>query len=344
MNATSDSDQQRDSAALANGDASEANMLKPRRISTFADAFFKYFTGASALLLIFVVCAIVALLVYYSIGCFKAFGFKFPFTLAWNPMKEQYGAAGSIIGTLMSTGIAMLLAVPFSLVIALFLVELAHPVVSKILGTAIELLAAVPSIIFGMWGLFVFAPFLAKHVCPVLEKYLQPIFDPIGLKLFAAPYYGGLNILTAGIILAIMILPFITAVVRDVLTMVPPVVKESAHGMGATPWEVTHKVTFKYGLSGIIGGTLLGLGRAIGETMAVAYVIGNSLPNRLSFNLFSASNSIPSTLANQFNEAEGLQLSALIAMGLILFLITFCVQIIFHFWMKSVRKKAGRGL
>ena len=266
----------------------------------------------------------------------EKFGASFIWSREWNPVMGDFGALSSIYGTLVSTIIAMVIAMPMSIVIALFLVELAPPFISKPIGAAIELLAAIPSIIYGMWGLFVFAPFMADHVQPLLGKYLG------WLPLFKGPPMG-IGMLTAGIILALMILPFISAVTRDVFQMVPAVVKESAYGMGATTWEVTWKVTIRYGLSGVLGAGFLGLGRALGETMAVTFVIGNN--HEISSSLFSAGNSIASTLANEFAEAsEPIYLSALMELGLVLFLVTFAVQIMAQLWMWRVRKAAGTGL
>jgi phosphate transport system permease protein len=255
---------------------------------------------------------------------------------SWNPVNGVYGALPSILGTLLSTAIAMVLAIPLSLVIALFLVELAPPFISKPVGQAIELLAAVPSIIYGMWGLFVFAPFMADHIQPFIGKHLgfMPLFQ-------GAPM--GIGVMTAGVILALMVLPFITAVMRDVFTMVPSVVKEAAYGMGSTTLEVSSKVTVKYGFSGLVGAVFLGLGRAVGETMAVTFVIGNS--HRLSSSLFAPGTTIASTLANEFNEADDpYWLGALIELGLVLFLMTVGIQILAQLWIARARRKAGGGL
>jgi phosphate transport system permease protein len=263
----------------------------------------------------------------------EKFGFGFLFSQAWNPVKENFGAASSIYGTLVSTAISMIIAVPLSLVIALFLVELAPPRISRVVGGAIELLAAIPSIIFGMWGLFVFAPFMADYVQPFLAKIGG------GLPLFAGPSMG-IGMLTAGIILALMILPFITSVTRDIFMMVPAVVKESAYGMGSTTWEVSRKVTVPYGIQGILGACFLGLGRAIGETMAVTFVIGNR--HEISASLFSAANSIASTLANEFTEAsEDIYLSSLVELGLVLFAVTFLLQLAAQLWLKRTKRKMG---
>jgi phosphate transport system permease protein len=221
-------------------------------------------------------------------------------------------------------------------VIALFLVELAHPVLSKVVGNAIELLAAIPSIIYGMWGLFVFAPFMAEHVQPLLGRTFGY------LPLFQGPPMG-IGLLSAGLILALMILPFISAVMRDVFILVPQVVKEAGYGMGSTTWEVTRKVTIRYGMSGMVGACFLGLGRAIGETMAVTFVIGND--KRIAASLFAAGNSIASTLANEFTEADDpVYVSSLVALGLVLLTITFIIQAITQVWLWRLKKKSGLGL
>jgi len=266
----------------------------------------------------------------------QKFGLTFLVSDAWNPVTEKFGALSSVYGTIVSTLIAIVIAVPLSLMTALFLVELAPPFIAKPVGAAIELLAAVPSIIFGMWGLFVFAPFMADHVQPLLKN----VFG--FLPLFSGPPMG-IGFLTAGIILALMILPFITSVMRDVFTMVPPIVKEAAYGMGSTTWEVTGKVTVKYGFSGLLGAVFMGLGRAVGETMAVTFVIGNN--HNISASLFAAGNSIASTLANEFTEAsKPMYLSSLVALGLVLFVLTLVIQIGAQFWIAKVAKRAGGGL
>jgi phosphate transport system permease protein len=207
-------------------------------------------------------------------------------------------------------------------------------------GAAVELLAAIPSIIYGMWGLFVFAPFMADHVQPLLKRGLGHL-PGVG-RLFSGPPMG-IGMLTAGLILALMVLPFIAAVMRDVFSLVPPVVKEAAYGMGSTTWEVTRKVTVRYGLRGLVGACFLGLGRAIGETMAVTFVIGND--HRIATSLFASGNTIASTLANEFTEAsDPAYLSALVELGLVLFVITFLLQVAGHLWLKRLQKSAGRGL
>ncbi len=301
-----------------------------------ADVAFRWLTAACALLVILIMAGMVVELFYNSRLSLKEFGFGFLWSTDWNPVLQKFGAASSIYGTLVSTILAMVIAMPLGVLTALFLVELAPPGISKVVGAGVELLAAVPSIIFGMWGLFVFAPFMADHVQPFLQQWLGflPLFR-------GAPL--GIGMLPAGIILALMILPFITAVSRDVFAMVPSVVKESGYGMGSTTWEVTRKVTLRHGIRGIIGAGFLGLGRAIGETMAITFVIGNS--HQLSASLFEPGNSIASTLANEFTEAsEPMYLSALIELGLVLFFMTVIAQMIAHFWLNRVRRQMGDGL
>jgi len=260
----------------------------------------------------------------------KEFGFTYLYNRNWNPVTEDYGALSSIYGTLMSTVIALVIAIPMSLLVALFLVELAPPYISKPVGYAIELLAAIPSIIFGMWGLFVFAPFMADKIQVFLGNYLG------FLPLFQGPPMG-IGMLTAGIILALMILPFISSVMRDVFQMVPAVVKEAGSGMGATTWEVTSQIIVPFGVRGLVGATFLGLGRALGETMAVTFVIGND--HTISSSLFAPANSIASTLANEFAEAaEPLYMHALVELGLILFIITLLIQIAAQIWLKRISR------
>ncbi len=300
------------------------------------DHLFRWVTIGSALVVPLLIIGLFYSLTDLSWLSIKHFGLKFIFSSAWNPVKQDFGALSSIYGTLVSTAIAMILAVPLSLAISLFLVELVPPAVGRVVGGAIELLAAIPSIIFGMWGLFVFAPYMADHV--------QPLLGRIGgnLPFFKGPPMG-IGMLTAGLILALMILPFITSVTSDVFRMVPVQLKESAYGMGSTTFEVARKVTVRYGIDGIVGAAFLGLGRALGETMAVTFVIGNS--HKISASLFTGANSIASTLANEFTEAsEPLYLSALVELGLILLVITIGVQVLSQLWLKRMRRRSGRGL
>lgn len=299
------------------------------------DPAFRGLTVFCGFLLLLAVAGIFLELVRGSRLSLEKFGAEFLVSQAWNPVTENFGALSSVYGTLVSTVVAMVVAIPLSLIIALFLVELAPPRVSRFVGGAIELLAAIPSIIYGMWGLFVFAPFMAEHVQPFLDRVSG------GFLLFTGPPMG-IGMLTAGLILALMILPFITSVTRDVFLMVPAVVKESAYGMGSTTWEVTRKVTVPYGIQGIVGACFLGLGRAIGETMAVTFVIGNR--HDISLSLFAAANTIASTLANEFTEAsEDLYLSSLVELGLVLFLLTFIIQLAAQLWLKRTRRKMGAG-
>jgi len=303
------------------------------RSHSVADSIFKGLAFISAAIIFLIMVGIFIQLIHSSRLSIHKFGLGFLISEHWNPVTQEFGAASSIYGTLVSTAIALILALPLSLAISLFLVDLAPPSVSKYVGYAIELLAAIPSIIYGMWGLFIFAPFMSDHVQPILQQYLG--FIP----LFKGPPMG-IGMLTSGIILALMILPFTTAMMRDVLKMVPSIVTEAAYGMGSTTWEVTKKVTVPYVITGLVGGAFLGLGRAIGETMAVTFVIGNN--HNISASLFEAGNSIASTLANEFTEAsEPMYLSALIELGLVLFVITFLIQVGAHFWLKRLSKSSG---
>ena len=300
------------------------------------DHYFRWITAGCAAIILLIMAGIFFELLSNSWPILKKSGLGFFYNNQWNPVTKEFGAASSIYGTLVSTCIAMIIAVPLAIVIALFLVELAPPKLSYSVGMCIELLAAVPSIIYGMWGLFVFAPYMAETLQPFLAKHFSflPFFkgDPIGI-----------GMLPAGIILALMILPFITAVTRDVLMMVPAVLKESAYGIGSTTWETMWHVSIPYGIHGIIGAMFLGLGRAIGETMAITFVIGNN--HSISLSMFDAGNTISSTLANEFGEAsDPIYLSSLIGLALILFLITFVIQIAAHVWLKQLsRNLEGRG-
>jgi phosphate transport system permease protein len=239
----------------------------------------------------------------------------------WNPVTERFGALAPIYGTLVTSFLALLLAIPVSFGIAIFLTEMAPVWLKRPIGVAIELLAAVPSIIYGIWGLFVLAPVLQRHVQPWLIEWLGPL--PLIGRLFQGPPYG-IGILTASFVLAIMVIPFISAVMRDVFETVPDVLKESGYGLGATTWEVIWQVVVPYARTGIIGGVMLGLGRALGETMAVTFVIGNA--HRIGSSLLAPGTTISAAIANEFAEAVGdLYTSSLIALGALLFLITFTV-------------------
>jgi phosphate transport system permease protein len=289
--------------------------------STLQDRLFHHFTFSFALLVLLVLTGIVASLVMGAWPALAHFGLGFITRVEWDPVNDEYGALIAISGTLITSFIALLIAFPVSFGIALFLTEICPPWLKRPLGTAVELLAGVPSIIYGMWGLFVFAPFFAEHIQPVLHETLGSL--PVVGALFQGPMMG-IGILTAGLILSIMIVPFIASVMRDVFETCPAVLKESAYALGCTRWEVMRKVVLPYTRIGVVGGVMLGLGRALGETMAITFVIGNA--HALSWSLFAAGNSIASTLANEFAEAEsGLHMSSLYALGLILFVITFIV-------------------
>ncbi len=285
------------------------------------DRFFQALTTGSAWLVLVILAGIIVSLFVGGWQALVAFGPKFLVTDEWNPVTEKFGALVPIYGTLISSLIALLIAVPMSFGIAIFLTEVAPGWMRRPIGTAIELLAAIPSIIYGMWGLFVFAPVMSDRVQPWLQTQFgdTPL---IGALFQGAPL--GIGMLPAGIILGIMIIPFITALMRDVFLTTPKFLKESAYGVGATHWEVVWNVVLPYTRIGAVGGIFLGLGRALGETMAVTFVIGNT--HRMSASLFEPGNSIASTLANEFNEAVGdMHTSALIALGLVLFMITFIV-------------------
>jgi len=302
------------------------------------DLAFRLVTQAFAFGVLLLLAAIIASLVVGSWPSMQRFGVGFFFSSEWNPVTEQFGALVPIIGTLATSFIALLIGVPVSFGIALFLTELSPVWLRRPIGTAIELLAAIPSIIYGMWGLFVFAPLFAEYVQPALIGILGPI--PLVGALFQGPPLG-IGVLTAGIILAVMVIPFISAVMRDVFQIVPAVLKESAYGVGCTTWEVVWNVVLPYTKVGVIGGIMLGLGRALGETMAVTFVIGNA--HKLSLSLLAPGNSIASALANEFTEAVGdLYSSALIQLGLILFVITFIVLSLSKLLLIQLARQEGR--
>ncbi len=312
----------------------DLEVTNPSARKRIADPIFRYLCAGCAAIVLLLMAGIVLQLWRDAMPAMRRFGWGFLTSTAWNPVKEDFGAASSIYGTVVSTVLALLIAVPTSFVIALFLVELCPKKLSGFFGTSIELLAAIPSIIYGMWGLFVFVPIMSRYIEPFLGKYLG------SLPLFQGPPMG-VGMLAAGTILALMILPFISAVMRDILRMVPPVMKESAYGVGATTWEVTKDVSARYGLRGMVGAVFLGLGRAIGETMAVTFVIGNS--HNLSASLFASGNSIASTLANEFTEAyTPIYLSSLIYLALVLFLITTVFQAVAQIWLRFAVPRGGR--
>lgn len=303
------------------------------------DTAFRVMSRVFAVAVLALLASIIVSLAIGSAPAFKEFGPGFITSSAWNPVTEEYGALLPIFGTVVTSVIALAIAIPLSFGIALFLTELCPAALKTPLGTMIELLAAVPSIIYGMWGLFVFAPFFADYVQPLLEETLGQI--PVVGVLFQGPPMG-IGMLTAGIILAFMVVPFIAAVMRDVFEIVPSILKESAYGLGATTWEVVRHIVLPYTKAGVVGGVMLGLGRALGETMAVTFVIGNSYD--FSASLFSPGNSIASILANEFAEAGSeLHESALIALGLLLFVITFAVLCVAKLMLLRVARAEGRA-
>ncbi len=305
------------SAPAESGNPSMVSIAKRQRIE---DIFFHRVTQGFSLLVLVALLGIIISLFINAWPAFQKFGLGFVWRVEWDVVNEEFGAAIAIVGTLASAGIALLIAVPLAFGIALFLTENCPVWLRRPLGTAVELLAAVPSIIYGMFGLFVFAPLFADYVQPGMQGLLgsMPLIGP----LFGGAT-NGIGILAAGIVLAFMVLPFIAAVMRDVFEIVPPILRESAYGLGCTTWEVVRRVVLPYTQKGVIGGIMLGLGRALGETMAVTFVIGNA--NRLPTSLFSPGTSIASTLANEFGEAADFHLSTLFALGFLLFVITFIV-------------------
>jgi phosphate transport system permease protein len=302
-----------------------------------SDTAFRILTRASALAVLLLLGGVIFALIVGSIPALRAFGLDFITTEVWNPVTEKFGALAPVYGTLVTSIIAMLIAVPVGLLVAFFLTELCPPWLRRPIGIAIELLAGIPSIIYGIWGLFVFAPFLQQYVQPLLIELFAPI--PVLSTLFEGPPYG-IGILTAGLILAIMVLPFITSISRDVFDAVPPVLKEAAYGLGCTTWEVFRYVVLPYTRIGVIGGVMLGLGRALGETMAVTFVIGNA--HKISASILAPGTTISASIANEFTEAVGdLYTSALIALGLILFVITFLVLAIARYMLMRIERRIG---
>lgn len=312
------------------------NKTMKRQRNALADVLFRTLTRSSAIFVFLLLAAIMISLIWGSRESISEYGIAFIWTNNWDPVRNEYGAMVPIVGTLLTSIIALFIAVPVSFGIAVFLTELSPIGIRRPLGTAIEMLAAIPSIIYGMWGLFVFVPLFLEYIQPNLINMFVDI--PILSELFAGPPFG-IGIFTAGLILSIMIIPFITAVMRDVFDVVPSILKESAYALGATTWEVIRHVVIPYTKGGVIGGIMLGLGRALGETMAVTFVIGNAF--KLPSSIFSPSNSIASALANEFNEAAGMQKSALLELGLILFLITTVVLALSKILLHHLTKREG---
>ncbi len=309
-----------------------------RKSARWADAVFSALAHGAAILTLLLLAGIIVSLLIGAAPSIKEYGLSFLWSTDWDPVQNKYGGLVMIYGTLMTSFIALLIAVPVSFGIALFLTELSPNWLRRPLGIAVELLAAVPSIVYGMWGLLVFSPVLSTYV----QQPLQALFGNtpvLGALVSGAPV--GIGILSAGIILAIMVIPFIASVMRDVFEVTPPMLKESSYALGSTTWEVVFKIVLPYTKTGVIGGIMLGLGRALGETMAVTFVIGNF--NQLnSLSLFEAANSISSALANEFAEAgEGLHQASLIYLGLVLFFITFVVLSLSRLLLARLKKNEG---
>jgi phosphate transport system permease protein len=316
--------------------AADAQVMVVVARQRLQDFFFHKITWLFSMLVLVALLGIIASLFITAWPALSKFGFHFVWRVEWDIVNEEFGAAIAIFGTVISAAIALLIAVPLSFGIALFLTENCPVTLRRPLGTAIELLAAVPSIIYGMFGLFIFAPLFAEYGQPALQSTLGQM--PIIGTLFGGAM-NGIGILAAGIILAFMILPFIAAVMRDVFEIVPAVLRESAYGLGFTTWEVVRYIVLPYTQKGVIGGVMLGLGRALGETMAVTFVIGNS--QRITGSLFSPGSSIASTLANEFGEAADMHMSALFALGLLLFAITFVVLALAKYMILRGEKAQG---
>jgi phosphate transport system permease protein len=321
----------------ANATTDLATRAEVTRRAGRGDARFHFLTWAAAAAVLLIFCGVIASLVIGSIPAVRAFGLSFLTSSAWDPTSNKFGGLPSIYGTIVTSTLAMILAVPVGIGVAIFLTELCPRPFRRPIGIAIELLAGIPSIIYGIWGLFVFAPWFQAHV-------QQPIIDAtsgiplIGTLMGGAPY--GIGVFTAGLILSIMILPFISAVTRDVFETVPAMLKEATYGMGCTTWEVMWSVVLPYARSGVVGGAMLALGRALGETMAVTFVIGNA--HSIDSSLFAPGTTISATIANEFTEATGtLYTSSLIYLGLILFFITFIVLACAQLMLRSLERQAG---
>jgi phosphate transport system permease protein len=324
----------REMASVHAEDGRAATLRRFRR----GDIAFKSLTLISAITVLVLLAGVMLALLHGSLPAWRAFGLGFLTSESWNPVTEKFGALPAIYGTLVTSIIAMLIGVPVSLGIAFFLTEICPERLRRTVSIAIELLAGIPSIIYGIWGLFVFAPWFQATVQPFLIDTFANI--PVLNQLFAGPPYG-IGMLTAGLILAIMVLPFITSITREVFETVPPVLKEAAYGIGCTRWEVIRRVVIPYTRVGIIGGVMLGLGRALGETMAVTFVIGNA--HRIVTSLLAPGTTISASIANEFTEATGeLYTSSLIALGLILFFITFVVLAAARFMLMRIERKAGK--
>jgi phosphate transport system permease protein len=323
--------------ALIDENALTARAQTTRRAGR-GDARFHFLTWASAALILIIFIGVIGSLVIGSIPAFRAFGLNFLISSDWNPTDNKFGALPSIYGTLVTSVLAMLVAVPVGIGVAIFLTELCPRMLRRPIGIAIELLAGIPSIIYGIWGLFVFAPWFQVNIQTPIVNSVGDI-PVIGSLFGGAPY--GIGIVTAGLILSIMILPFISAVTRDVFETVPAMLKEATYGLGCTTWEVMWRVVLPFARSGVVGGAMLALGRALGETMAVTFVIGNA--HSIDPSLFAPGTTISATIANEFTEATGtLYTSSLISLGLILFFITFIVLACAQLMLRRLERGSGK--
>jgi phosphate transport system permease protein len=320
--------------ALTSAIPSRAKVLDRLRIG---DAVFRTITRLAAIAVLVILGGVIVALISGAMPALQTFGLNFLVEERWNPVTERFGAIAPIYGTIVTSFIAMLIAVPVGLMIAVFLTEICPMWLRHPIGIAIELLAGIPSIIYGIWGLFIFAPFLQQYVQPGLIALFGNV--PGLSSLFAGPPYG-IGVLTAGLILAIMVLPFITSISRDVFDAVPPMLKESAYGLGCTTWEVVRYVVLPFTRVGVTGGVMLALGRALGETMAVTFVIGNA--HRISASILAPGTTISATIANEFTEAVGdMYTSSLIALGLILFVVTFIVLACARYMLLRLERRIG---
>lgn len=323
-------------ATTAIPDDSRSSALKS---DAFADKAFGWTVSTAATIVMVLLVSATLAMLWGGRLALETFGWRFLINDEWDAVGKQFGALVPIVGTLVSSAIAMLIAVPVSFGIAFFLTEIAPPWIRGPVASAIELLAGIPSIIYGMWGLFVFVPVMADHILPWLTTHLGDL--PVIGALFQGPPLG-IGMLTAGIVLAVMIIPFISSIMRDVFRTVPTSLKESAYALGATNWEVVWNVVLPYCRSAVVGGIFLGLGRALGETMAVTFVLGNS--HRLSLSILAPGNSIAATIANEFTEADSeIYLSSLIALGFILFIVTFIVLAIARLMLHNLHAKQGKA-
>ena len=323
--------------ALAEQMSSVPERAAAVRIGGARDARFRLLTLSAAVVVLAIFGGVMASLIIGALPAIQTFGLPFIYTEAWNPVTEKFGALASIYGTLITSVLAMIVAVPVGIGIAIFLTEICPRPLRRPIGIAIELLAGIPSIIYGIWGLFIFAPWFQVHVQTALVDTFANV--PYLQDFLGGPPYG-IGVFTASLILSIMVLPFISAVTRDVFETVPPVLKEAAYGLGCTTWEVMWRVVLPFARSGVVGGAMLALGRALGETMAVTFVIGNA--HHIQKSIFAPGTTISATIANEFTEAVGdLYTSSLIALGLILFIITFIVLAIARYMLLRLEKRVG---